>query len=236
MRINLIFLVVFLLIAKISICQQASYFDAAQAYNRLLIEKDNGTYIRVSNYKVIGSPYLFGEKHKGSMFAPTEIANNIFLSYNTFNQELEFYTVANPDRSLIKAPGLVDSFKFQRNIGQGVAQELLFIYGPIIGANDKTYYQMVSQGNHFNLYKKYTGELGIVSTNYVQSELRQFNLNYEYYYTDAATKAIRKFKVSRNAIIKEFKSVKNLSAEFDQESLNVDPENTLKGIFEFLNK
>jgi len=233
---NSVFLVIFLLISIVAISQQASYFDAAQSYNRLLIEKNNGTYTRVSNYKVIGSPYLFGEKHLGSIYAPTENANNILLSYNTFNQELEFYTDENSVKSLIKGPGLVDSFKFKWSIGLGIAQELLFIYGPLMGANDKTYYQLLSKGTGYNLYKKYTGELGIVSANYVQAELRQFDLNHDYYYTITATSAIKKLKISQNALIKEFKSIKNLSGEFDQESLKADPESTLIAIFEALNR
>ena len=46
--------------------QQMAYVDPAQAYNRLLIEKSGDSYMRIKNYKVIGSPYLFGQKIKVS--------------------------------------------------------------------------------------------------------------------------------------------------------------------------
>lgn len=232
-RISLSLIILLLVISNTGICQQGSYFDAAQSYNRLLIEKNSNTYFRIYNFKVIGSPYLFGEKHEGSLFAKDGTTHNIFLRYNTFNQEVEFFSKENPLKPLVKAPDGIDSFNFRQNMAEGIAEDLLFIYGLHIGATDKSFYQLLSKGGKFNLYKKYKAELGIVSTNYVQSELRQFNLNYEYFYTVTATKTIKKLKATRNAIIQEFKNVKDLSEEL--ESFNVNPDKALINVFIKLN-
>ena len=90
--------------------QQASYVDPAQAYNRILVEKGANSYRQVGNYKVIGSPFLFGEKNKGNIYSKPETAKNIELSYNIYNQEVAFYSTANPDNELVKTPGSLDSF------------------------------------------------------------------------------------------------------------------------------
>ncbi|MEO7984170.1 MAG: hypothetical protein ABI688_08815, partial [Bacteroidota bacterium] len=92
----------FLLAAVVpSIAQAGSsnYIDNALKYNRLLKEQSGeGVYKLIGAYKVVGTSYLFGEKTKGDLFTPEAKAYNIFLSYNTYNQEVEFYSSSNPDK------------------------------------------------------------------------------------------------------------------------------------------
>jgi hypothetical protein len=112
----------FILIAALSIftlsgvAQLQQNIDLAINHNKLLREKQgDGVYKLIGTYKVIGTSYLFGEKNKGNLFTPETKAYNIALSYNTYNQEVEFYSSSNPDKPLIKSPGEVDSFSFSAN-------------------------------------------------------------------------------------------------------------------------
>lgn len=216
--------------------QQGAYFDPAQAYNRILMERNgDNTYRRIDNYKVSGTPYLFGEKHAGNFYSSTETAKNIYLSYNSFNQQVEFYTTANPDKALIKEPGSLDSFTIRKNLELQITEDLQLIYGPLIGAKDKSYYVVVYRGPKYTLYKKYETTLEVVSTNVIDASRRKFEINYSYWYADSASKSFKALKARYNSVVKEFKS-KNLSEVFTEEDMNENPENALASVFAELNK
>lgn len=235
MKNKVLLTVVSVLFAGTLYSQQASYFDAAQAYNRLLIEKSNGSYIQIGNYKVIGTPYLYGEKNGGDLFAKGETAYNIYLSYNSYNQTIEFYSSSNPEKSLVKESYDVDSFVLKQNSNSGITQRIKFFNGTSLGAKDKGFYQLMYNGDKFTLYKKYKSVLAIVSTNYIQTELRQFDLNYDYYYFNSETKQLKKLKMTNNALRKEFIPLKDISHILSENNLAANPDLTLNAIFVFLN-
>jgi hypothetical protein len=211
--------------------------DPVMNHNRLLQQKTSeGMYKMIGTYKVVGSPFLFGEHHIGDMFAPEAKAYNIYISYNMYNQEVEFYSTANPDKSLVREPGSLDSFIIHQNIELGIVRPLKFVYGSVLGAKDKYYFLEVCPGKRFSLYKRYKSELGYVSTNYVQSELRQFDLEYEYYYTDSEGKGIKKLKPNAASVIKEFKDVKDLSSEISVDEFTANPEAAFCKVFGSLNQ
>ena len=211
--------------------------DPALNHNKLIQQQTgDGVYKLIGSYKVVGTQFLFGEHHKGDLFSTQAKAYNIFISYNTYNQEVEFYSTSNPDKPLVKEPGEVDSFVIQQNIELGIANNLKFIYGTHLGTDDKYFFQEVYAGNRFSLYKRYKSDLGYVSTNYVQSELRQFDLTFEYYYTDTKKKGIKKLKPNASSVIKEFKETKDLSGVVNSDAFDVNREEALQKAFEYLNK
>lgn len=211
--------------------------DLAISHNRLIREKTgDGVYKLVGTFKVVGTPYLFGEKNKGNLFSTEATAYNIFLSYNTYNQEVEFYSTSNPDKPLMKEPGEVDSFIIQSNVELGIISPLKFIYGSLLNSNEKSYYQEVFAGSRYGIYKRYKSDLGYVSSNYIQSELRQFDLEVEYFYTDTEKKTIKKIKANASNVIKEFKGVKDLSGVISNDDFNTSADGAMVKAFEYLNK
>jgi hypothetical protein len=211
----------FLISANVSFGQVANS-DLAINHNRLIREKTgDGVYKLIGPYKVVGTSYLFGEKNKGNLFSSAAKAYNIFLSYNTYNQEVEFYSASNPDKPLIKEPGITNPLKF--------------VYGSMIGSTEKMYYQEVYAGKRFSIYKRYKSDLGYVSSNYIQSELRQFDLAFEYYYTDAEKKTVKKIKANASNVIKEFKGIKDVSSVATNDGFSTTPDLAFINVFEYLN-
>ena len=211
--------------------------DPALNHNKLIQQQNggDGTYKLIGTYKVIGTQFLFGEYHKGDMFAKEVKAYNVYLSYNTYNQEVEFYSTSNPDKPLVREPGTLDSFTIQENASLGIRIPLKFVYGSTLGAKDQYYYMEIYRGIKFSLYKRYKSGLDYVSNNLAQPELRQFDLHYEYYYTDAAGKGVKKIKPNAGNVIKEFKSIKDLSSAVNNESFTSNPEQGLINAFTSLN-
>jgi hypothetical protein len=211
--------------------------DPALNHNRLLQQQSSdGAYKLIGPYKVIGSSFLFGEHHKADMFAVEAKAYNIFVSYNTYNQEVEFYSTSNPDKSLVKEPGTVDSFVIHANVGAGIFSELRFYYGSALGVKDKYYFQEIYKGTKYSIYKRYKSDLTYATGNYATPELRQFDLEVEYYYSDGSDKGLKKIKPNATAVIKEFKSVKDLSVVTDSNAFTLNPEDAFKKVFASLNE
>lgn len=210
--------------------------DNALNYNRLIKEKTgDGVYKLIGTYKVVGTSYLFGEKNQGNLFSKEANAFNVFLSYNTYNQEVEFYSSSNPDKPLVKGPGTVDSFVLNRNEGLGITNPLKFVYGTHLWSSEKSFFKEIYAGKRFSLYKRYKSDLGYVSSNYVQSELRQFDLLFDFFYTDSESKTIKKLKPNSSSITKEFKTIKDVSGVINTDELNANPEEALQKIFDYLN-
>ncbi|GAA4319774.1 hypothetical protein [Flaviaesturariibacter amylovorans] len=217
--------------------QQMSYSDAAQAYNRILLEKGDGTYQRISAYKVVGTQYLFGERHTGDLYSPGEMALNIRVSYNTYNQQVEFYTKENPTKPLVKDAKDVDSFRLRPDPAIGLPdQQLVFVSGKALGTSGNTLYQRVSAGPKYSLFKKYKSTLGIVTTSYVDADLRQFNLEFEFYYFDHAKNQFKKLKPNQSSVEKEFPQLTSPGQLFIDYPIAANPELTLKQVFLALNK
>lgn len=222
--------------AQAGITPTVGWVDPAMSHNRLIREQTgDGVYKLVGTFKVIGTSYLFGERNKGNLFSAEAKAYNISISYNTYNQEVEFYSAANADKPLIKEPGTVDSFIMNENISLGIMKPLKFVYGTTIGSSDKYYFQELFAGGKYNLYKRYKSDLGYVSTNYIQSELRQFDLLFDYYYSDNEGKKIKKLKSNVSNIIKEFKSKKDISSVLTSDAFAVNQDEALRKAFEYLN-
>jgi hypothetical protein len=229
----------FLLLGMAMTCtgyaQAASFTDPAQAYNRLLIEKNSGAYTRVATFKVIGTPYLFGEKQTGSVFAKGQTGHHVLLSYNTYLQQLEIY-MAGQDKPLVKKLDEVDSFRLEKSASSDYTEDMIFVNAIHAPSFERAFVQLVAKGERFTLYKMYASTLGYVSTNYVQSELRQFDLNYDYWYTDTKNPGLKKLKKSAAGIRKEFKNIKDISSIIDDTRFQVNPEIVLKDVFVSLNR
>ena len=210
--------------------------DPALNHNRLLRDQlGDGTFIVIGNFKVKGSPYLFGDKHNSDLFSKSEKAYNIDLRYNTYNQEVEFYSTSNAT-ALVKTVGELDSFIIKKDVANSITSDIKFVYGPLIGSTEKIYFQLVESGPQYSLYKRYTSELGYVSENYIQSELRQFDMLSDYYYHDVATNTLKKLKKNTSSINKEFKSIKDVSSIVTSDSYSVNQEETLKNAIRALNE
>ncbi len=227
-----------LLTSTIVFGQAASYFDPAQAYLRLLLEKGHeGSQQQIGNFKVVGTSNLYGGNHVGNVYFKNWHVKHALLTYDTYKQVVAI-NVGQDDKSLIKEVNELDSFILKAGEKTDFKSDLKFINVAQFDSSKKFFLQIVSMGPRFNLYKAYKTELGYVSTNYIQSELRQFDLNFEYFYTDSQKTGLRKLKIAPGAVKKEFKSIKDIkdiSSITDSDEYNYNIELSMIRIFSVLN-
>jgi hypothetical protein len=226
---------IFVLPCLNAMSQQAAYTDPAEAYNKIVLDNQNNPseYTRIGSFKVRGTQMLYGGKQQGAVFTPSGSGTNVTLSYDTYYQQLQI--MQGGQNILLKDSKEVDSFNMTIKINE-VEQVLNFINASHLKPGSNFFLQRVVSNGRFQLYKKYTSELGFISTNYIEPGLRQFDLNYEYYYVDTNAKEMKRLKPNINAIVKEFKSVKDVSSFLDKENFNYNPEIAMVKVFNELNK
>ena len=176
--------------------QAASYSDPAQAYLRVLLEKGGeSNQQQVGTFKVVGTSFLYGGNLIGDVYFKNGSAKNVLITYDTYKQSLGV-NAGDDGKALMKQLEELDSFVLKAGPKTEFKTDLKFISILPLDSSKKLFLQRVVTGPRFNLYKAYTSDLGYVSTNYIQSELRQFDLNYTYYYTDNTKPGLKKLKLS----------------------------------------
>lgn len=181
----------------------------------------------IGPYRVIGTSFLFGERNKGNIYGPDATAVNLMLGYNTYNQEIEFVSPGSTGKALVKAPGEIDSFVFLANASVGLKQDTRFLYGKHLGSIEKSYFMELAIGSKVGMYKRYKADVGYVSSNYVQSELRQFDLLYDYFLFNPSTRSLKKLKNNFSSIQKELSAFGNTSTVFTSEAYTANPDQAI---------
>lgn len=214
-----------------------AYLDPAQRYNQYILDNMNNVYTLVGNYKVMGTPYLFGGKHGGSIYHKGIKGDVASFLYNTYSQQLEMQDEKDKEAMFKIKVADIDSFLVDIESPQSGKTKLKFINSNIYGFKDAFILQViVDSGSRYSLYKKYYSTLGVVTTNIMQSNLKQFELNIEYYYGDTATHEIKKLKPNAKAVTKEFKLKGKPVQLLESDHFSADPEAVLKDVFGEMNK
>jgi hypothetical protein len=231
-----LFLSIHLFIFFIGKSQSLSYTDPAIAYQRVLLEKGSeGTYQQIGNFKVIGTQFLFGDKLISTAYAGNQKSSNIKLGYNTFNQTVELYMSDNSFK-IIKTASEIDSFTILNGNSEYIKEDLSFQSSKFLKSKLKDcFLQVIFAGPKFSLFKSYNSTLDYVSTNYIQSELRQFTVDFTYYYYDSALGQLKKIKLNRDKLLSEFKSVNNADNIVSEEAFSINPEKAAINIFKIAN-
>lgn len=223
-----------LAIATSSNSQQLSYSDPAQAYNKLLIEKQQNTYQRIGVYKVRGSLYLFGGQNDGRIYPAGDSGYNVLISYSPFSNEVVFSAAQLNGLAGAKKPGTIDSFVIKANAASGFTKDLQFVYAPLCGLKEKSYLQEMVRGTVYRLYKRYNSELGIIPDNYGPADLRQFNISVTYYY-DNGTGKLSVLKADPSFLRKLIEESKRNDLFVNEDALVMTRDEELERLFKGLN-
>jgi hypothetical protein len=195
------FIILALMVCTGASAQQAAFIDPSAAYNKLLLERNDETYYQLGNYKVKGTPYLYGGSFPGQIvFTDAREFKDVTLSYNTYTQKLSMEQKG----TVLDITDPVQSFSMQLPPAYGDTT-LYFKNSAAFGETKlQGFFQVLFTGKKYTLLKFYKSALKTVSTNYAVSEQKELDLQSDYYYYSQAEKKISKLKVNNKAILKAF--------------------------------
>lgn len=213
--------------------QARAYVDQAQAYNKILLDKEGSKFTRVGKFKVTGSPYLFGTENQGQIFLKYSIPFKAQINYNLFEQQVEFYPSTSSKTTQVQNFDQIDSFYLQTKNWENVKRNYVFVNANQYGIEEKFFFELVFEGPKYALLKRYSADLAVVTTNYIDSDLRQFEVNIQYYYLNKATNKTAKIKLNSSQFKKAFKPTTTV---IDTLNFQQDPELAAIKVFEILNQ
>ncbi len=207
--------------------QSLSYTDPAAAYNRLMIEKNNGTYTQIGAYKVQGTKYLYGGKLETDVYIKTRLmAEQVLASYDTYDKKLDVFAANTEARINFDN---VDSFISKTKNGD----KYKFVHADYVEPKEKGFFLIVASNPNVVLYKYYETQLSIPSENYIDAAAREFSVEYYYYYFDTKLKVLKKMNnTNYKYVVKLLKN--NVAESFitNREDYVLNIENSLIKMFE----
>lgn len=235
MKVNFFVLVSIFIGACSSVnAQFYSFIDPALAYNKIIGEKGSkGTYQNIGAFKVIGSPYIYSETLVGDVYHNGKVAKDVVYKINNYSKQLQIATDV-PGQYFMVSISDLDSLVLPANKNEFLKADLTFLSSKSIDNKKNLFLEQLQKGSRFTLYKTYSTELVIPSDNYIQSDLREFKLEVEYYYTDDKMPGtLNPIKANKKALIKNFRET-NAAEVLDNISLNGDTDIALTKFFTYI--
>lgn len=188
--------IVFCLTASFSNAQP----DPVGNFNKHVIEKWSHDYIRVSQYRVKGSPYLLGEPFDGSIEMKTGLkTEDKKVLYNIYEQKVGFEM----NKELVAPDGDVKSFKIQLSDKFG-GEQMYFINADLLAKSPvKGFLNVFVDGPNAALYRQYRNRLVADPSEMYSKDIRMFEQYYDYYLENKKTGVFERVKLKE----KDFASV-----------------------------
>lgn len=224
------------IIIPLLFCIPVSVFaqlDAIGTFNRYVTESWAGQYQRVGQYKVKGSPYLFGEsmsgkiKYQGGDFVKTDK-----ILYDLNDQKVG----PEVNGQIFKADQTIEAFVIQFP-GKYSNEEALFKSAATYGAKKgPAYFNVLSEGSAVHLLKAYRIKVVADPSNMMDKEARIFEQFVEYYIYDVQAKSISKVKMNKKDVADALKATPALQTKLNAYTGVLSSELDLLSLVETLNQ
>lgn len=172
--------------------------DPVGNFNRHVFEKWAGEYVRISQYRVKGTPYFLGESFPGSItYKGGKTVDNINVLYDLYSQKAGL----DVQNKIYEADEAVEGFVIQLPEKFG-GSKLTFENSSNFSANvPKMYMQVLADGSAAVLFKAYKIKLSPDPTNTMDNNSKVFEQYYEYYVYNKNTKSLQKIKLKEKDVL-----------------------------------
>jgi len=168
----------FLIFSFFLVINSFGQLDAIGTFNRFVIETWAGQYVRIGNYKVKGSPFLFGESFPGKVrLMGSNVSQPAKVLYNLYEQK------AGPGAGgeILVTDKLVEEFTLELPEKFG-GVPLSFKHCSLFGKGDlKVYFNVLVEGPSVSFLKAYRIRLIGDPSNMMDKDLKVFEQYYEYF-------------------------------------------------------
>ncbi len=179
--------------------------DPVGNFNKHVIEKWSHDYIRVSQYRVKGSPYLLGEPFDGSIEMKTGVkTEGRMILYNIYEQKVGLEV----NKELVDPDGDVKSFQIQLPEKFG-GEKMHFVNADVLPKSSvKGYLNVFADGPNAALYRQYRNRLVADPSEMYSKDIRMFEQYYEYYLQNKKTGVIEKVKLKEKDFVSVLQGLK----------------------------
>jgi hypothetical protein len=201
--------------------------DPIGNFNKHVIEKWSHEYIRVSQYRVKGSPYLLGEPFDGSIEMKSGIkTDGKKILYNIFEQKVG----VEMEKELVAPDGDVKAFQIQLPDKFG-GEKMNFINADNLAKSPvKGYLNVFIDGPNAALYRQYRNRLVADPSEMYSKEIRMFEQYYDYFLHNKKSGVIEKVRLREKDFVAVLQGLK-LPAGADYSSVT-----GIKAIMEAVNQ
>ncbi len=174
-------------------------------FNQYIAEYWSGEYQRIGQYRVKGTPYLFGESFEGKLiFEGGNVTLRDKVLYNLYTQ------IAGPDikGEILETTRQLDEFTMTLPEKFG-GETLLFKHSRLFKEADmKVYFNVVSEGSKTTFLKIYRIRLTADPSNMYDKENKVFEQYFDYYlYTPGSPGTLTKIKLRKKDFSKALSNI-----------------------------
>ena len=201
--------------------------DPIGGFNKHVIEKWSHEYIRVSQYRVKGSPYLLGEPFDGSIEMKSGIkTDGKKILYNIFEQKVG----VEMNKELVAPDGDVKAFQIQLPDKFG-GEKMNFINADNLTKSPvKGYLNVFIDGPNAALYRQYRNRLVADPSEMYSKEIRMFEQYYDYFLHNKKSGVIEKVRLKEKDFVSVLQGLK-LPTDADYSSVT-----GVKAVLEAVNR
>jgi hypothetical protein len=172
--------------------------DPIGNFNKHVIEKWTHDYIRVSQYRVKGSPYLLGDSFSGDITMKSGVVTvDKQILYDIYDQKVGF----DLDKKFVAPDGEVSGFFIQLSENFG-GEKLIFINAANLPkVNLKGYLNVIADGSKFAFLRQYRIRLVADPAEMYSKDIKLFEQYYDYYIYNRATAELNKVKLKDKDVL-----------------------------------
>ena len=185
--------------------------DPIGNFNKHVIEKWTHEYIRVSQYRVKGSPYLLGDSFNGDITMKTGVVTvDKKILYDIYDQKVG----VDLDKKFVSPDGDVSGFFIQLSENFG-GEKLNFINAAKLPkVNLKGYLNVITDGSKFAFLRQYRIRLVADPAEMYSKDIKLFEQYYDYYIYNRVTAELNKIKLKDKDVLEALGNP-NSSAKYD---------------------
>lgn len=172
--------------------------DPIGNFNKHVIEKWTHDYIRVSQYRVKGSPYLLGESFSGDITMKTGVVTvDKKILYDIYDQKVG----VDLDKKFVAPDGEVSGFFIQLPEAIG-GEKLNFINASNLPkVNLKGYLNVLADGSKFAFMRQYKIRLVADPAEMYSKDIKMFEQYYDYYIYNRSSSTLTKIKLKSKDVL-----------------------------------
>jgi hypothetical protein len=190
-------------------------------------------YKRIGAFKVKGNSLVLEGNNVSDLYSSLGPGANFPIVFDAYTQELSI--MLENRKEVVKLTfDEVDSFIVKVDTDKKYAEPTTFVNAYKIDESKKLYLQKLTSGPKYNLYKSFFTELRPAAMDLAQTNVREFEIVYEYYYLSAGGKEFIKIKKNAKSVKKLFEKDKDLIDKLEK-NFSQNFEATLVTFFDEIN-